>query len=120
MSIQVIEKNGKPEYAVIPYSEYERLIELVEELEDVRAFDTALVLDEETIPHELVKRLVGGETPLKIWREYRGLTQDALAQRAEVGKSYISQIESAKKPGSARVLKSLAAALNVDVDDLLQ
>ncbi len=119
MNVQVIEKNGKPEYAVIPYAEFKRLIELAEEREDSRALDAALALDEETIPHDVVKRLVAGESPLKVWREYRGWTQDTLARKAGVGKSYISQIEAAKKPGSARVLQALAAALNVEVDDLL-
>ena len=27
MNVQVIEKNGVPEYAVIPYKEYQRLVE---------------------------------------------------------------------------------------------
>lgn len=120
MNIQVIKKNGKPEYAVIPYADYERLIELAEEREDLRALDTALALDEETIPHDVVKRLVEGKSPIKVWREYRGWTQDALAHRAGVGKSYISQIEAGRKPGSTRVLKALATALDLDVDDLLK
>jgi hypothetical protein len=38
MSVQVIEKDGKPERAVIPYEEYQRLLE-----EEVFAFlDTGL------------------------------------------------------------------------------
>ncbi|MCP3871233.1 MAG: helix-turn-helix transcriptional regulator, partial [Gammaproteobacteria bacterium] len=111
MSVQLIEKDGRPEYAVIPYAEYRRLIELVEEREDVHAFDTVLALDDEVIPHDVVRRLVAGEAPLKVWREYRGWTQDTLARRAGIGKSYISQIEAAKKPGSTRVLKILAEIL---------
>lgn len=36
-----------------------------------------------------------------------------------VGKSYLSQIEAGKKTGSPRVLRALAAALRVDMDDLV-
>ena len=38
MSVQVIEKNGMPEWAVIPYKEYTRLIEETENLQDIRAY----------------------------------------------------------------------------------
>jgi hypothetical protein len=41
MNVQVIEKGGKPEWAVIPYEEYERLLEAIEMAEDVRAYDEA-------------------------------------------------------------------------------
>ena len=41
MSVQVIEKNGKPEWAVVPYEEYQRLLEEAEMLQDIRAYDEA-------------------------------------------------------------------------------
>ena len=41
MNLQVIEKRGKPEWAVIPYEDYLRLLADAEMLEDVRAFDEA-------------------------------------------------------------------------------
>jgi DNA-binding XRE family transcriptional regulator len=124
MSAQIIEKEGKPEYAVIPYSEYEQLLDLAESAQD--QMDGKIALGElargedEVIPGEVVDRfLEGKEHPLKIWREYRGLTQETLGRNAEVGKSYISQIEAGKKVGSAKVLRALAVALRVDIDDLL-
>ena len=30
MSVQFIEKNGRPEWAVVPYEEYQRLVEQAE------------------------------------------------------------------------------------------
>ncbi|HFE66755.1 MAG TPA: type II toxin-antitoxin system Phd/YefM family antitoxin [Chloroflexi bacterium] len=36
MNVQIIEKNGKPEWAVIPYSEYEKIQEALEDSEDKR------------------------------------------------------------------------------------
>jgi len=35
MSIQIIEKNGRPEWAVIPYDEYVKIQELLEDIEDI-------------------------------------------------------------------------------------
>lgn len=123
MTAQIIEREGKPEYAVLPYAEYLQLLELAEnaqDLADAREADRELRNGEdETIPAEVAKRLIAGEEhPLKVWREYRGLTQEALGNAANVGKSYISQIEAGSKSGSVRVLSSLAKILDVDLDDL--
>lgn len=124
MSAQIIEREGKPEYAVLPYEEYLKLLELAEnrrDAEDARESMRELASGEdEAIPAVVVNRLLSGEEhPLKVWREYRGLTQEALGSGAGVGKSYISQIEAGSKSGSAKVLKALAEALSVDMDDLL-
>jgi DNA-binding XRE family transcriptional regulator len=124
MTVQVIKKNGVPEYAVIPYREYQRLVEQAEEaqdLTDAEAAVRAIEEGEETVPEEVVERLLSGEEhPIKVWREYRGLTQETLGERAGVGKSYISQLEARSKSGSTRVIKALADALGVDMDDLLE
>jgi len=123
--IQIIEKDGKPEYAVVPFKDYQRLLELAEDAEDIAAADTAKAeLDrgeDELIPSEIARRLIDGEEhPLKVWREYRGLTQEALAEQVDSTKSYISQIEAGKKSGSVVLIKRLAEALNVNMDDLVQ
>lgn len=124
MTAQIIEKAGKPEYAVLPYEEYLQLIELAEDTKD--AMDARQAMEElrsgedEAIPAKIVDRLLSGEEhPVKVWREYRGLTQEGLGLAAGVGKSYISQIEAGRKTGSAKLLKALASALKVDIDDLM-
>ena len=119
IKIQIIERDGEPEYAVLPFAEFERLRQLAEEADDVRAFDTGMADDAEAVPHEVVQRLVAGESPVRVWREYRGLTQTALAERASLDKTYLSQIESGRKRGSIDALTRLADALSLDVDDLL-
>lgn len=118
--VQVIARDGKPEYAVLPYKEYKRLATLAEEADDIRAFDEAVASDEELLPAEMVGRLVAGENPLLVWREYRGLTQAQLAAQAGAGQSYIAMIEGGERQGSVTKLRALARALNVNVDDLLQ
>ncbi len=125
MSVQIIEKSGKPEYAVIPYAEYQELLEMAQDARDIQDADAALAAlstgEDEAIPGLIATRLLlGDEHPLKIWREYRGYTQESLGKVAGIGKSYVSQIEAGSKTASTKVLKALAKALRVDIDDLLE
>lgn len=125
MSVQIIEKSGKPEYAVIPYAEYQKLLEMAQDARDIQDADAALAAlstgEDEAIPASVVASLLSGdEHPLKVWREYRGYTQESLGKEAGIGKSYVSQIEAGSKTASTKVLGALARALKVDVDDLLE
>ena len=124
MSVQIIEKSGKPEYAVIPYAEYQELLEMAQDARDIQDADVAMAElsagEDESIPAAIAKRLMSGdEHPLKIWREYRGYTQESLGTEAGIGKSYVSQIEAGTKTGSTKVLRAIAKALQVELDDLL-
>lgn len=42
MSVQIIEKSGKPEYAVIPYAEYQELLEMAQDARDIQDADVAM------------------------------------------------------------------------------
>ena len=118
-NVQVIKRDGKRLFAVIPWDEYERLRDAAEMGADVRSYDEALARDDEYFPIEVVDRLLANENPIKVYREYRGLTQRRLAQSAGIGKSYLSQIESGKRGGSSKVLRAIAKALDVDLDDVV-
>ncbi|GAB6041666.1 helix-turn-helix domain-containing protein [Endothiovibrio diazotrophicus] len=125
MSIQVIRtESGEPEYAVVPYAEYERLREAAEIHDDIRDYDRIKARlasgEEELIPAEVAHRLADGENPIRVWREYRGLTGSALAERASISQGYLSQIETGEREGKVSVIRSLAVALGVDMEDLLR
>ncbi len=81
MKVQVIEKDGRPEYAVIPYAEYERLVEVAEMIEDVRDYDTVKEDlrsgREELVPADVADRLLNGENPVRVWRNHRRLAASA-------------------------------------------
>ena len=66
------------EFVVIEKKRYEALREAEEDLADVlthRAFRARLAAgEEELLPAEMVDRILGGESPLRVWRERRGLT----------------------------------------------
>jgi DNA-binding XRE family transcriptional regulator len=122
MSVQIIEKNGRPEWAVVPYEEYQRLVAEAEMLQDVRDYDEAkLVLanGEELIPSQVTYALLDGENPLRVWREYRKLTQQQVAEAAGISKPYLSQLESGQRKGTTEVLQAVAKVLNVSLDDLV-
>lgn len=65
------------------------------------------------------KRLLDGESPVRIWREKRGMTQRALAAAAAISPGYLSEIESRGKPGSVAAFRALATALAVSMEDLV-
>lgn len=122
--IQIIENAGKPEWAVLPYEEYLKLLEDAEMLEDIQDFDriTSAIKrgEEELIPSEVAYALLDGENPIKVWREFRGLTQQQLADEAGISKPYLSQIETGKRTGTTDILSAIAKALNLSLDDVVQ
>ena len=123
MSVQIIAQNGQPEWAVLPYAEYLRLVEQAEMLEDIQDFDTIRETiqneTEELIPSHVAFALAGGENPLKVWREHRGFTQQKLAESVGISVPFLSQIETGKRKASVGVLVNMASVLQVDLDDLI-
>lgn len=122
MNVQTINRDGKPEYVVLPWLDYQALIEAAEDAVDgarINAFQQKLASgEEETVPAAVVDALLAGANPVKVWREYRGLTQDALATRAGISKAYLCQIETGKRTGAMKTLRTVAESLSIQVDDL--
>ena len=115
------------ETVTLSRAEYEALMERLEEAEDLAAIVAAeareATLSKEKaradyLPIELVRRLSAGEHPVRVWRTHRGLTREALAAAAGIAPSYLSEIETRRKPGSFGALAKLAAALCISLDDL--
>ena len=111
------------ETVTISKAEYDRLCALEAELADVQA---ALVVEariangeEELIPAAVVDRLLDGEPPLRVWREFRNLTQAALARASGVNRVQIVEIEAGRSSGSVHTLRKLADALGISVDDVI-
>jgi DNA-binding XRE family transcriptional regulator len=107
---------------VIPFEEYERLIEAAEDAADARAADEIkrrlATGEEELIPAEIVDRMIDGENRLRVWREYRGMSARQLAEATGLAAPYISQLETGKREGTIVTFKKIAAALRVDIDDI--
>ncbi len=111
------------EMVTIPRAEYDRLREAAADLADIAAVER-IKADiaagrEELIPSELVDRMLDGESPLRVYREHRGLTQSALAAASGVNRVQIADIEARRKSGSIDTIRKLADALRVTIDDLV-
>jgi DNA-binding XRE family transcriptional regulator len=108
-------------YAVVPIDDWEKVVEALEDLEDIPALDEMRSdPNEEFLPAEMVYGLLDGENPIRVWREHRGLSRQQLAEAAGIAKPYLSQLEAGKREASQRVIRRLAKALRVDLDDLIR
>lgn len=92
------------------------LLEQLEELQDIA--DAKAAMTEETFPAEFVDRLLAGEVPLKVWRDYRSLTLEALAETAGVDRERLSRAEEGQAGLPDDLLARVAQALDCDPDDL--
>jgi DNA-binding XRE family transcriptional regulator len=121
MTAQILEIDGR-KMAVLPMEEYERLLDIVEDKADSLAAETAerrRAEGEEYLPAEMIDRLIAGESALKVWRKYRGLTQDELARRAKTTFATVSRLEAGKMKSNPKMWNRLAEALDVSVGDIL-
>ncbi|HUW98643.1 MAG TPA: helix-turn-helix transcriptional regulator [Acidiferrobacter sp.] len=123
MSVQIIENDGIPEYAVVPIADYRTLIEKAEMLDDVAAFDKAEAAlaagEDELVPSDIADSLLANVNAVKVWREFRGMSQVALADASGLSQAYIAQIETGKREGRIDAYKAIANVLEVDIDDLV-
>lgn len=103
-------------YVLIPEEDYEDLIDGIK-AEKIMARIRA---GEETWPAELVYELWETDSRIRTYRTYRKMSVSDLAEAAGISQPYLSEIESGKKTGSVDVLKRIAAALKVDLDDIVR
>jgi len=117
MNVQIIEKNGQPEWAIIPYKEFELIQEAIEDAEDIRDIEEnlkAIYEDKEiVIPGEITFAILDGGNPIRVWREYKKIKLNELAKKVGISASYLSQIENGKRNPTIDKLKLIAAALGV-------
>jgi len=117
MKTEIIEKKGR-RFAVVPLKDFKQLKHDAEMLDDIRAYDAAKACKEEAFQADVARRLVAGDSPIRVFREYRGLTQEQLAKSAGIARAYVAELEAGRKEGSVSVLKAIAAALKLDLDDI--
>ena len=123
MRAQIIEKDGKPEWAVIPFSEYQRLYEALEDAEDVRDIENHLSAIREgteiTVPGEITFAILDGISPIRAWREHKQIRMNELAKKVGISSAYLSQIENGKRNPTVDTLKAIATELDIEVEMLI-
>lgn len=106
--VQFIPATGQPEYAVVPYPVYL-------ELKNRQEFEKSSAVQ----PIEFSSLNPPSENLIKYWRTQRGLTQGELAKLAQISIPYLSQLENNLRVGSKLVLKRLAQALGLKIDQII-
>lgn len=144
MSVQVIMKEGRPEWAVLPYDEYETLLALAEQARTAQATSSdtsqsassqvdALKVEEGISPQDreklrgnLMQQLSGvsqlaakggfsGAKAAEL-RESKGLDVAMIAREIGISPVYLQQIEAGEREPSEPILRNIARALDVDAD----
>lgn len=108
MNVQVITREGQPEYAVLPWDEYQALLR-------------AAGIGEQPAPPPVVEAAQPqGLTPERIatLRGRLGLTQADLARQVGISPSYLAMIEQGEREPSDAIRHSLARALGVPAGEV--
>lgn len=99
MAVQVILRDGVPDYAVLPWDEYQALLRAAEQARQAPA----------AVP--------GAPAPLpslaqlRALREERNLSQDQLARAVGISPAYLTMIEKGERSPDAAIRRGLAFAL---------
>lgn len=112
--IQKLTIDGKG-YVLLSEDDYQDLVDV----SDARAAKARIDAGEDTWPIDIVKALIAGEDPVRVFRKHRGMTIKELAEKSGLSQPYLSEIETGKKKGSLDAIKAIAGALDVDLDDLV-
>ena len=123
MNAQIIRKNGRPEWAVIPYAEYQKLSDAYEDAEDIVDIEKNLRAikngDEIAIPSEITFAILEGTSAIRVWRKYKKIKMSDLAKNVGISSAYLSQIENKKRNPTIDTLKEIAQALELDIELLI-
>jgi DNA-binding XRE family transcriptional regulator len=101
MSVQVIMRDGVPEYAVLPWDEYQALL-------TARGQRAAVPASAET-PVALPRF-----SELSVMREARGISLEALARSVGISPVYLGLIESGERDPGEAIRRSLARAMEIE------
>jgi DNA-binding XRE family transcriptional regulator len=105
MGLQVISRDGKPEYAVLPWEQYQALLAAAgAPAATVEAAPAAAAAPASELP---------GLDQLRPLREAKGLALEKLARTVGISPSYLAMIESGEREPDAAIRRSLAWELGV-------
>ncbi len=148
MNVQVIMKAGEPEYAILPYADYQQLLEKARRYEaqvgqapaggiaastEVPVTAEA-IKGEAAIPGDKMARLVqqlqqqseSGATdsaafsPEKVvlFRQQKNIDLAQLARSAGISPAYLKQIEAGEREPGFAIWRGLATGLGISLDEL--
>ena len=118
-SVQFIHTPGGDDLAVLPRTEYDRLVTLAAEAQEdaaasriVRNSTRALREGREIVlPKAVADHLANGDNAVRVLREWCGMLQGELAVAIGISQNYLSEIETGRRKGPAELQKKFARAL---------
>ena len=99
MNVQVIERDGQPEYAVLPWAQYQALLQAAGCVSEV----AAVAVDE-------VKPALN---QLSVLREAKGMSIEQMARNVGISPHYLGMIESGERQPDAAIQRALAWHLGI-------
>jgi hypothetical protein len=112
--IRLVDNEDAADFILLAVDE---LAEIIEDRAALASYERTR--GEEVVPIAVADRLLAGENPIRVWREHRGMSLISLAEAAKLGKGYLSQLERGARQGPVATMQRLAAALRVDLDELV-
>ena len=119
-------KTGKGEVAILPRKDYEALAAKAAEADEdvgtarlVARARKEIAVGAPLIPKAFVDRIAKGESPLRVLREWRDVTQLCLSFKTDLSQGYISDLENGRRKGTTAALKKIANVLKVPLDLLV-
>ncbi|MGK8438333.1 helix-turn-helix domain-containing protein [Ectopseudomonas hydrolytica] len=103
MTVQIISRDGEPEYAVLPWGEYQALMQAAGRQEHA-----------EPAAAQPVDALKPSLKQLQALREAKGLSPEALARSVGISPHYLAMIERGERRPDAAILRSLAWTLGLE------
>ena len=105
MDLQIIKRDGEPEYAVLSWEHYQALLK-------------AAGINESPVPPEVITPSPAPEAPpgldrLRSLREAKGIALEALARTVGISPSYLAMIEQGERLPDLAIRRSLAWELGV-------
>lgn len=119
---QIIKTPDGHELVVLSREDYDALIEAASEAQedaaDIAIYDArkaALTAGQDArLPPEVSASILRGDSLLKAFRKWRGLSQIELSKMTSLGQGYLSDLESNRRQGTPETLKAIARALEID------
>jgi ribosome-binding protein aMBF1 (putative translation factor) len=117
------QKTPRGEIAILPRKEYEALVAKAAEADEdagsarlVARARKDIAVGAPLLPKDVVDRLAKGESPIRVLREWRDVTQMHLSFKTNLSQGHISDIESGRRTGTPAALRRIADALEVPLD----
>jgi len=111
IDFQIIEQNGKPAFAVLPWTSFERVRPMLEQQAKIKS----------GIPGPVVKAYaIDGKSLVLAWREHLGLSQAEVARKAGMKQPALSRIEKGDSRPRTATLKKLADAMGLQPEQLVE